>query len=105
MKKKTTERAPVLDQDGYEHEPSEINGSPLPDWNSLSRRPKLTLDEAQASSRGGRRAGAGRKPTGKIRKQVKLSPATVHRLTSYAKHRKLNFSEALEHIVTNSSMA
>jgi hypothetical protein len=46
---------------------------------------------------GGVRPGASRKPTGKVRKTVKLSPAAVNRFKAYAKLKKLpNFSAALE---------
>lgn len=46
---------------------------------------------------GGVRVGAGRKPEGKVRKTVKLSPAAVRRLQAYARRQKLpNFSAALE---------
>jgi hypothetical protein len=48
-------------------------------------------------SHGGARVGAGRKPEGKVRKTVKLSPAAVRRLQAYARRKKLpNFSAALE---------
>ena len=46
---------------------------------------------------GGARPGAGRKPTGKLRKTVKLSPATIRRFQAYARRNKLpNFSAAIE---------
>jgi hypothetical protein len=46
---------------------------------------------------GGARPGAGRKPAGKMRKTVKLSPAAVRRFQAYARRKKLpNFSAALE---------
>jgi hypothetical protein len=46
---------------------------------------------------GGSRHGAGRKPTGKMRKTVKLSPAAVRRFKAYARLKKLpSFSAALE---------
>ena len=46
---------------------------------------------------GGARPGAGRKPAGKLRKTVKLSPEAVRRFQIFARHRKLpNFSAALE---------
>jgi len=59
------------------------------------------LDYFDASSavvtHGGSRHGAGRKPTGKMRKPVKLSPAAVSRFKAYARLKKLpNFSAALE---------
>jgi hypothetical protein len=48
-------------------------------------------------SHGGARQGAGRKPTGKMRKTVKLSPAAVNRFKAYAMRKKLHsFSAALE---------
>jgi hypothetical protein len=48
-------------------------------------------------SHGGARQGAGRKPTGKMRKTVKLSPAAVNRFKAYARLNKLSsFSAALE---------
>jgi len=48
-------------------------------------------------SHGGFRHGAGRRPTGKMRKTVKLSPAAVNRFEAYARLKKLpNFSAALE---------
>lgn len=47
--------------------------------------------------RGGARLGAGRKPTGKLRKMVKLSPQAVKRFQAYAQRKKLpHFSDALE---------
>lgn len=46
---------------------------------------------------GGVRPGAGRKPTGKLRKTVKLSPEAVRRFQIFARRRKLpDFSAALE---------
>ena len=46
---------------------------------------------------GGARPGAGRKPEGKLRKTVKISPAAVRRFQLYARRHKLpNFSAALE---------
>ena len=46
---------------------------------------------------GGARSGAGRKPAGKLRKTVKLSPEAVRRFQGYAERKKLpNFSAALE---------
>jgi hypothetical protein len=47
--------------------------------------------------RGGKRAGAGRRPLGKTRKTVKLSPLAVRRLEAYARRHKLpHFSAAIE---------
>lgn len=51
----------------------------------------------RVAGRGGKRAGAGRRPLGKTRKTVKLSPATVRRLEAYARRHKLpHFSAAIE---------
>jgi hypothetical protein len=50
-----------------------------------------------AVTHGGARPGAGRKPLGKLRKTVKLSPAAIRRFQAYARRKKLpNFSAALE---------
>lgn len=46
---------------------------------------------------GGARLGAGREPSGKVRKTVKLTPAAVNRFKAYARLKKLpSFSAALE---------
>ena len=48
-------------------------------------------------SRGGVRVGAGRKPTGKLTKQVRLSPATIRKLKALQKSKGLpSFSAAIE---------
>src|SRR5277367_1902616 len=53
---------------------------------------------------GGSRRGAGRKPTGKTRKTVKLSAAAVNRFKAYARLKKLpSFSAALEAVSCNLS--
>ena len=53
-------------------------------------------------SHGGARAGAGRKPTGKVRKTVKLSPGAVRRFQAYARRKKLNnFSAAIEEVAAS----
>jgi hypothetical protein len=56
------------------------------------------FDATQAVvTHGGARPGAGRKPTGKLRKTVKLSPAAVRRFSAYGRRHKLpDFSAALE---------
>jgi hypothetical protein len=56
------------------------------------------FDLSRATVRhGGARPGAGRKPAGKLRKTVKLSPAAVRRFQAYAQRKKLpDFSAALE---------
>ncbi|MFA5263705.1 MAG: hypothetical protein WC378_07740 [Opitutaceae bacterium] len=49
------------------------------------------------ATRGGKRIGAGRKPAGKLRKTVKLSPAAIARFRAYAKRSGLrDFSAAIE---------
>lgn len=49
------------------------------------------------ATHGGARRGAGRKPAGKLRKTVKLSPEAVRRFQAYARRKKLpDFSAALE---------
>jgi hypothetical protein len=51
----------------------------------------------KVNTHGGARPGAGRKPAGKLRKTVKISPAAVRRFQPYARRHKLpNFSAALE---------
>ena len=46
--------------------------------------------------RGGARRGAGRKPTGNLTKQVRLSPATIRKLSRFQKRKGLaTFSEAV----------
>jgi len=45
---------------------------------------------------GGVRAGAGRKPLGKIRKQILLSEAIVAKVSAIAAKRHLSFSAAIE---------
>jgi hypothetical protein len=45
---------------------------------------------------GGARAGAGRKPLGKIRKQILLSERIVKRVTAIAAKKHMSFSAAVE---------
>ena len=46
---------------------------------------------------GGARLGAGRKPTGKLQKTVKLSPQAIRRFQAFARRERLpDFSAALE---------
>lgn len=56
------------------------------------------FDVARAvATHGGARPGAGRKPAGKLRKTVTLSPEAVRRFQVFARRKKLpNFSAALE---------
>ena len=55
---------------------------------------RVTLTPA----RGGRREGAGRKPTGHVRMQLFVSPATRRKIESLAKRRKVTLSEVVEHV-------
>jgi hypothetical protein len=45
---------------------------------------------------GGKREGAGRKPLGKLRKQVLLATETVAKIDAIAKKKRLSFSAVLE---------
>jgi len=58
---------------------------------------KIAAGHYRIVGRGGVRDGAGRKPLGKKRKMVKLSPAAIRRIEAYAKRKKLpHFSAAVE---------
>jgi hypothetical protein len=54
------------------------------------------FDFSRAVVWGGKRAGAGRKPLGKVRKQVLLSAAAVQKITAIAKKKKQSFSVVIE---------
>jgi hypothetical protein len=56
------------------------------------------FDPARAVvTHGGARPGAGRKPSGKLRKTVKLTPGAIRRFRAFARREKLaDFSSALE---------
>lgn len=56
------------------------------------------FDPARAMvTHGGARPGAGRKPSGKVRKTVKLSPQAIRRFQAFARRERLpDFSAALE---------
>ena len=56
------------------------------------------FDAARAvATHGGARPGAGRKPSGKVRKTVKLSPQAIRRFQAFARREELpDFSAALE---------
>ena len=57
----------------------------------------IAAGDFRVVGRGGKREGAGRRPLGKTRKTVKLSPAAVRRLEAYARRHKLpHFSAAIE---------
>jgi len=72
---------------------SEINFSDQPDLTSAA----IAAGKVRIVGRGGVRTGAGRKPLGKLRKTVKLSPQAIARLGAYARRQKLaSFSDAIE---------
>lgn len=54
------------------------------------------FDFSRAVVWGGKRAGAGRKPLGKVRKQVLLSAAAIQKITAIAKKKKQSFSAVIE---------
>ena len=65
----------------------------------------LEYDRAEAGGRvtlkarrGGRREGAGRKPSGHVRMQLLISPAARRKIESLARRRKVTLSEAVEHM-------
>ena len=61
---------------------------------------KIAAGHYIVTRRGGARPGAGRKPTGKVSKQVRLSPATIRKLQALQKRRRLpSFSAAIEEAV------
>ena len=95
MKKRMRE-VPGFDADGYQIQAKDLNGEKLPDWKALEKKPRLTLGQAKIKAAGGARPGAGRKPLGKVRKQVKLTPAAVKRFQSFARRRGLDFSSAID---------
>jgi hypothetical protein len=101
--------SPTFDTDGYQTNLVDLGGTSLPPAETLTR---LTPDQQRTLGlptpteaanlpiviqRGGVRDGAGRKPLGKQRKMVKLSPAAIRRIEAYAKRKKLpHFSAAIE---------
>ena len=54
------------------------------------------FDFSRAIVWGGKRAGAGRKPLGKVRKQILLSKAAVKKIHAIAKRKKESFSSVIE---------
>jgi hypothetical protein len=80
--------------------------SRLPDSSiDFSDQEEITAEKVAAgryivTRRGGARPGAGRKPSGKVSKQVRLSPATIAKLQRLQKRRGLpSFSAAIEEAV------
>ncbi|MCX6939091.1 MAG: hypothetical protein NTU80_14590 [Verrucomicrobia bacterium] len=86
---KTTGNKPIkpqFDADGYQTNLSALNGESLPVIKPQDLQPL----------RGGARAGAGRKPSGKVPLLLRLSPATAKRLRAVAKRSQLTLSEVAE---------
>jgi len=54
------------------------------------------FDFSRAVVWGGKRAGAGRKPLGKVRKQVLLSAAAIRKISAIAKKKNQSFSAVIE---------
>lgn len=77
---------PTFDKDGYQTNLTELNGEALPVIDPKELRPM----------RGGARAGAGRKPSGKVPVLLRLSPATAKHLRATAKRENLTLSEVAE---------
>jgi len=75
-------------------------------WKSLSAE-RGVYDEVRKGgtvqlvpTRGGARAGAGRKPSGHVRLQLSVSPATRKKIEAFAKRRNLSLSQAVEQIAS-----
>ncbi len=112
MKSRSAKQAPatslIFDSDGYQPDLTRMGGSPLPTAEELRSMPALTPAQQAAlglptpatvtqTLRGGARAGAGRKPNGKVKKTIKLSPRAISRVKTYAKRNGLvDFSAAIE---------
>ena len=112
MKSRPARRAPatslVFDAEGYQAGLTHLGGSPLPAVEDLRSLTALTPAQQAAlglptpvavarSLRGGAREGAGRKPSGKAKKTIKLSPRAISRVRTYAKRNGLaDFSAAIE---------
>jgi len=54
------------------------------------------FDFTRAVVWGGKRSGSGRKPLGKVRKQVLLSAAAIQKITAIAKKKNQSFSAVIE---------
>lgn len=112
MKSRPAKPAPatslVFDSEGYQPGLTHLGGSPLPAVEDLRSLTALTPTQQAAlglstptavarSLRGGARAGAGRKPSGKVKKTIKLSPRAISRVRAYAERNGLaDFSAAIE---------
>lgn len=82
---------PTFDAEGYQTNLTDLNGEDLPVIDAKELRPL----------RGGARAGAGRKPSGKVPVLLRLTPATAKRLRAAAKREKLTLSEIAERRLTS----
>lgn len=82
---------PTFDEEGYQTNLTDLNGETLPVIDAKELRPL----------RGGVRAGAGRKSSGKVPVLLRLTPATAKRLRAAAKREKLTMSELAERQLTS----
>jgi len=85
-KTKTT-KPPVFDTEGYQTNPTDLNGTPLPDLGKAQTRPRTW---------GGARKGAGRKASGRQPLLLRLSPKTVRSLRMAARKQGRTISEIAE---------
>jgi hypothetical protein len=79
--KRTRIKPPIFDAEGYQTNMTSLNGEPLPDLR------KGVTFPLYPQFHGGARAGAGRKPTGRLPIVLRLTPATIRALRTAA-HRK-----------------
>ena len=82
-----TAEKPTFDSEGYQTNIKDLNGTPLPDLTGLEFKPL---------KHGGRRAGAGRKPSGRNPLLLRLSPNVIAALRKEAARRRLSISEVAE---------
>ncbi len=76
-------------------------------WRELSASSKEGYDKLQKGekiqlvpTRGGAREGAGRRPTGHVRLQLSISPATRKKIEAIAKLKNISLSQAVEHLAS-----
>ena len=76
-------------------------------WRELSASSKEGYDILQKGekiqlvpTRGGAREGAGRRPTGHVRLQLSISPATRKKIEAIAKLKNISLSQAVEHLAS-----
>lgn len=94
-----------FDEDGYQKNLTELNGEPLPDISDLKfvSREELGLPSAAEFRRmrlerehGGTRAGAGRKPSGRVQYVTRLRPTLIKRIKLMAKKARKDECEVIE---------